>query len=160
MMYPNLSEDVLMIRPLNDLTNEYDITTDWGKYLKEEIIFHMHKFASLMVYGDDEFRSKWFSPEDLAKSAQLIIPRITIPISGTMMRGYILLNDETSWQKNTEERAHRMYSRLRDELMQVHVYKQIYDEIRRGAMDLDSFMKVYKVLEAADRAAKLAALQK
>ena len=157
--YPGESEDVLMVRGINDLTNEYDITSDWGKYVKSEVEFHKHKFASLMVYGNDEFRSQWFASEDLVGTAELIIPRSTIPISGTMVRGYLVINDEKNWQKATHPLIHGMYGRLRDELMSVPVYKEIYDQIRVGDMSLDSFMKVYKELEAEDKKKKIAQLK-
>jgi len=149
-----------MVRGINDLTNEYDITSDWGKFVKSEIEFHKHKFASLMVYGNDEFRSKWFAPEDLVGTAELIIPRSTIPVSGTQVRGMLTIDDETSWQKATHPLIHGMYKRLRDELMSVPIYKEIYNRIRTGDMSLDCFMNVYKELEQKDKESKLAELQK
>lgn len=158
--FPGISEEILTVRGINDLTNEYDITSDWGKYVKSEVEYHKHKFASLMVYGNDEFRSKWFAPEDLVGTAELIIPRSTIPISGTMVRGFLTINDESNWQKATYPLIHGMYGRLRDELMSVPVYKEIYDKIRKGDLSLDSFMNVYEEFEAKDKAAKLAELQK
>lgn len=158
--YPGESEEALMVRGINDLTNEYDITTDWGKFVKSEVEYHKHKFANLMVYGNDEFRSNWFAPEDLIGTAEIILPRSIIPVSGTMIRGLLVINDETRWQNTTPSLIHGMYNRLRDELMSVPVYKEIYNQIRGGDLSLDSFMKVYKELEAKDKAEKLAKLQK
>ena len=158
--YPGESEDTLMIRGINDLTNEYDITTDWGKFVKKETISHKHKFASLMVYGNDEFRSGWFTPEDLVGTAELIIPRSTIPISATKVRGMLVIDDEFGWQKVTHPLVHGMYQRLRDELMSVPAYQLIYNRIRIGDMSMDSFMKVYRDLEDEDKARKIAKLQK
>lgn len=159
--YPGIAENELMIRGINDMTNEYDITSDWGKFVKSEIEYHKHKFANLMVYGNDEFRSKWFAPEDLIGTAELIIPRSTLPISGTMIRGLIVINNETEWQNHTHPLIHSLYGRLRDELMNVPIYKEIYDKVRLSAdMSLDSFMKIYNEYEAKDKAQKLAALNK
>ncbi len=159
--YPGIPETELMIRGINDMTNEYDITSDWGKFVKSEIEYHKHKFANLMVYGNDEFRSKWFAPEDLVGTAELIIPRSTLPISGTMIRGLIVINNETEWQKHTHPLIHSLYGRLRDELMNVPIYKEIYDKVRLSTdMSLDSFMKVYNEYEAEDKAQKLATLNK
>lgn len=158
--YPGQSEETLMIRGIDDLTNEYDVTSDWGKYVKSEVEYHKHKFANLMVYGNDEFRSQWFAPEDLVGTAELIIPRSTLPISATMVRGMLVINDESGWQKCTHPLIHGMYSRLRDELMSVPVYKEIYDRIRVGELSLDHFMQVYKEFEAQDKERKLAELQK
>ena len=159
--YPGETEETLMIRGINDLTNEYDITADWGRYVKQEIIYHKHKFANLMVYGNDEFRSKWFAPEDLIGTAELIIPRSTLPISGTQIRGMLVIGDETSWQKATPDLIHGMYGRLRDELMAVDIYKEIYDQVRRSDdMSLDTFMNVYFQYEMKDKAEKLAQINK
>ncbi len=158
--YPGETEETLMVRGIKDLTNEYDITHDWGKFVKSEVEHHKHKFASLMVYGNDEFRSNWFAPEDLIGTAELIIPRSTIPISATMVRGMLVIDDEAAWQKATHPLIHGMYGRLRDELMSVQVYKEIYNRVRKGDMSIDSFMKVYKELEEADKATKLAEIAK
>lgn len=159
-IYQGQSEDTLMIRGINDLTNEYDITYDWGKFVKSEVISHKHKFANLMVYGNDEFRSKWFAPEDLINTAEIILPRSAIPISGTEIRGMLVINDEENWQKFTPSFIHHMYERLRDELLSVPVYKEIYDKIRTQDLSLDDFMKVYKMLEEEDKNSKLANLHK
>lgn len=158
--YPGESEEVFMVRGLRDLTNEYDVTSDWGKFVKSEVEHHMHKFANLMVYGNDEFRSQWFAAEDLTNTVEIIIPRSTIPISGTMIRGMLTIDDQTTWQKYTPELIHSMYPRLRDELMQVDVYRDIFNTIRKQDLSLENFMQVYKQLEAEDRRAKEAAIAK
>lgn len=157
--YPGVPESRLMVGGLNDMTNELDVNEEWGKYLKAHIINQVHKFPNLMIYGNDEFRSKWFSAEDLVGTAELVLPRSTIPISGTEIRGMLVIDDEASWQKNTPQLIHIMYQRLRNELMAVPVYKEIYDKVRREkVMDLDAFMKVYKQYEEVDRQQKLAAI--
>ena len=148
-----------MVRGIDDLTNEYDVTADWGKYVKSEVEFHKHKFASLMVYGNDEFRSQWFAAEDLVDTVEMIIPRSTNPISGTMVRGMLVIDDEASWQKATHPLIHGMYNRLRTELMGVPVYKEIYDHIRKQDLSLENFMEVYKEFEEEDKKVKLAQLQ-
>ena len=59
--YPGSSDEELTVRGLNDLTNECDITPDWGKYVRSQVEYHKHKFANLMIYGNDDNRSKWFA---------------------------------------------------------------------------------------------------
>ena len=160
-MYPGIPESNLTIVGLNDMTNELDINADWGRYFKQHVESKMHKFASLMIYGNDEFRSNWFAPEDLTNTAEFIISRSTLPISGTDMRGFLVCDDEESWQKYTDPLVHGMYAELRDELMSVDVYKEIYDQIRRyKGMDLDAFTIVYSKYEAADKEKKLEAIRK
>lgn len=159
--YPEEPESKLTIAGLNDMTNELDINVDWGKYLKSNVENRFSKFASLMIYGNDEFRSKWFAPEDLTETDEYIIARSRLPISATMVRGYLTIDDERNWQKCSHELIHYLYKEIREELMAVPVYKEIYDQIRKSrVMDLDTFMKVYKKYEAMDRKKKLAQLKK
>ncbi len=157
--YPGVSSDRLIIGGINDMTNEYDVNTEWGKYLKKHIENKVGKFANLMVYGNDEFRSRWFSEEDMLHTSDFVLPRSRVPISGTQIRGMLLLDDRQKWQEWTPEMIHSMYPRLREELMSVPVYRDIYDEVRQEKiMDIDAFMKVYKRYEEEDRQRKLAAI--
>ena len=141
--YPNESDEVFMVRGLNDLTNELDISNEWGEYVISEVKTHMHKFASLMIYGNDEFRSQWFDAQQLKDTMEIIVPRSTIAISGTEIRGLLLLDMEEEWQKYTHPLIHRMYQRLRSELLQVEVYKEIYNTVRKTDMTMEDFMRVY-----------------
>ncbi|MCI8291292.1 MAG: hypothetical protein HFJ25_03440 [Clostridia bacterium] len=111
-----------------------------------------------MVYGNDEFRSQWFTAEQLKNTMEIIVPRSTIPISGTQIRGMLLLDLEEDWQKYTHPLIHGMYSRLRSELMQVDVYKEIYNIVRKSDMSMEDFMRVYGEYERLDREAKMAAI--
>lgn len=157
--YPGMSSDRLIIGGLNDMTNELDVNEEWGKYLKAHVVNKMGKFANLMVYGNDEFRSRWFSAEDMLNTSDFVLPRSRVPISGTEIRGMLLLNDRQKWQEWTPEMIHSLYPRLREELMSVPVYREIYDEVRQSKiMDMDAFMKVYKRYEEEDRQQKLAAI--
>ena len=158
--YPGESEDTFTVRGINDLKNEFNTNNDWGTYLKSQIEYHKHKFADLLVYGNDGFRTQWFTPEQLGNTAELVIPRKENGISATLVRGMLVIDDEKSWQQHTPSLIHGMYGRLRDELMNVPVYKDIYNDIRKGDMSLDSFMNVYKILEEKDKQKKLAQLEK
>lgn len=158
--YPGESDEKFMVRGINDLTNELDISEEWGEYVIGEVKTHMHKFASLMIYGNDEFRSQWFNANQLKNTMEIIVPRSAIPISGTQIRGMLLLDLEEEWQKYTHPLIHGMYPRLRSELMQVGVYRDIYNTVRRMDMTMENFMTVYAEYESADRKAKLEAIGK
>lgn len=159
--YPEIPEDRLIVQGLNDMTNEYDITDNWGRYVKQNVEKAMGgKFADLMVYGNDEFRSKWFAKEDIANTAEFVFPRKKMPISATMLRGYLLLNDEENWKTLTHPNIYSMYQSLRSELMEVPVYKEIYNLLlKNNDMSIDSFMKIYSKYEDDDKAQKIANLQ-
>ncbi|MBQ8044210.1 MAG: adenylyltransferase/cytidyltransferase family protein [Clostridia bacterium] len=119
--------DNLIVTELADMTNENDITPDWGKYVLKNVRSHIRKAPSLMVYGNDEFRSRWFAPEDIMDTAELVIPRSRIPISATALRGALVRDDFEYWSKFVDEKTHKMYDRLRRELLSVPAYREMYE---------------------------------
>jgi cytidyltransferase-like protein len=124
--------DYLIVKELPDLTNENDITTAWGKYVLENVKLHIRKAPSLMVYGNDEFRSKWFAAEDVENTAELVIPRSTIPISATMLREALVKDDFSYWSRYVDDKTHRMYDRLRRELLATAPYQEMYQNLISG----------------------------
>ena len=121
--------DTLQVKEQNDLTNENDITADWGRYVLKNVKTHIRKVPSLMVYGNDEFRSKWFDPEDIQDTAELVIPRSRIPISATKLREALVKDDFEYWSKFVDEKTHKMYDRLRSELLRTDPYREMYEEL-------------------------------
>jgi len=158
--FPEVSDDVLTIRGLRDLTNELDLTYDWGKFVKSEVISHKNRFADLMVSGDEDSRKKWFAPEDLDGVSEQIISRNIIPITSTHLRGMLVIDDKFAWEKVTDPLIHNIYSSLRSELLEVPVYTEIYNKIHSVNMDLDNYLKVYKEFEELDRLNKLSDIKK
>ena len=123
--------DRIIIKELNDLTNENDITTDWGRYVLKNVKLHIRKAPSLMVYGNDEFRSKWFDPDDIPDTAELVMPRSRIPISATKLREALVRDDFDYWSKFVHPKTHKMYDRLRKELLATDPYRQMYEEMMK-----------------------------
>ena len=121
--------DILQVKELNDLTDENDITPDWGRYVLKNVKTHIRKAPSLMVYGNDEFRSKWFAPEDIEDTAELVIPRSKIPISATLLREALVKDNFEYWSKFVDEKTHKMYDRLRRELLATDPYREMYENI-------------------------------
>ena len=124
-----VANGTLIVKPLPDLTNENDITPDWGKYVLKHAEQYLHKIPEVMVYGNDESRSKWFDPEDIKDTLEIIVPRSRLKVSGTEMRDYLLFDDRTSWNKRVNPRLHKHYERLRAELMSVDWYKNKFSKI-------------------------------
>lgn len=122
----------LIVKELNDLTNENDINADWGRYVLKNVKKYIRKAPSLMVYGNDEFRSKWFDPNDITDTAELVIPRSRIPISATKLREALVKDDFEYWSKFVDDKTHKMYDRLRSELLATEPYKKIYEKMIRG----------------------------
>jgi cytidyltransferase-like protein len=114
----------IMIYGLADLSNEDDISPEWGKYLLESAKRYIHKNPDIMIYGNDESRSAWFQKEDLKNTAELIINRTQLPISATMMRKYMADDEREKWMECVNPRLHKLYDEIRAELMEVKFYKE------------------------------------
>ena len=119
----------IIVKPLPDLTNENDITPDWGRYVLDKAKFYIHKVPELMIYGNDECRSRWFDPEDIKDTLEIIVPRSKIKLSATEMREYLLLDNRDAWNERVNPRLHPFYDRLRSELMSVDFYRNRFNEL-------------------------------
>lgn len=154
-MFPDLSEDRLVVGGINDMSNEFNRSTSWGTYLKRHFMQEFGRFPDLILYGSEGNRSSWFEPEDMVNTHTLLVPRGLIPISGTEIRGFLLINDEDSWYANVPENIYHLYPELREELMETPVYKEIYTLVcKMGILDMDTFMKVYEKYAEEDRRKK------
>ena len=123
----------IMLYGLSDLTNENDVTPDWGRYLLENINRYVYKSPDLMIYGNDEARSKWFDTEDILDTSEFIVNRGRIPISATMLRQLMVEDKRKEWMKYVHPRLHKMYDRLRNELMTVSYYKELGKDFEERA---------------------------
>ena len=115
----------IMIYGLSDLTHEDDICIEWGKYLLDNVDHYIYKNPDVMIYGNDESRSGWFDKKDLKNTTELIINRTELPISATMLRQLMVIDDRKEWMKLVNPRLHKMYDELRRELMGVPFYQEM-----------------------------------
>lgn len=115
--------DNIMIYGLTDLSKEDDISPEWGKYLLENVNRYIYKKPDIMIYGNDESRSQWFSKEDLQGITELIVNRSDLSISATMLRKYMVRDDRQAWMQCVNPRLHKMYDEIRRELLTVDYYK-------------------------------------
>lgn len=121
-VYPD--KDRVFIYALPDLTSENHITPDWGRFVLENVDRFIFKAPELMIYGNDEARSRWFDPEDIKDTAEFIIPRSRLPISATMLRQLMVNDNRREWMKWVDPKLHKMYDQLRAELMNVPFYRE------------------------------------
>lgn len=129
-IYP---QENVIVKPLNDLTNEKDITPDWGKYVIDNIKNTMGKLPELMIYGNDEERQRWFAKEDISW-VDIMVPRSIIPISGTQMRHLMLYDTQENrekWLEYHDESLHKMFYSLREELLAAPYYQDLYKIINK-----------------------------
>ena len=121
-IYGNSSN--VMIFGINDLTDESDIRPEWGRYFLENVDRYIYKLPEVMIYGNDEARSRWFHVDDIKEVTEVIVNRGKIPISATMVRDFMVQDDRREWQKWVNPKLHKMYDEIRRELMTVPYYQK------------------------------------
>lgn len=114
-------EDVI-ISELEDLTNENDISFEWGDYLLKNATKKANQKPDLMIYGKDESRKGWFREEAVKDITELVVSRNKIEISATYLRSLIAKDDFDSWSKFVPEELHKFYPELREKLLEVIKY--------------------------------------
>lgn len=116
----------VMIYALSVLTDENDVRPEWGgRYLLNNVYRYIYKNPEMYIYGNDEARgSTWFAPEDLKYTTQLIINRQDLPISATMLRDLMALDERRLWMVWFDPKLHKFYDRIRSEMMSVPFYKE------------------------------------
>ena len=110
--------DRVMIYALSDLTDETDIRPEWGRYVLDSADRYIYKAPELMIYGNDESRSRWFDTEDIINTSEFIVNRGAIPISATMLRKMMVKDEARVWMP-------QFYDVLRNELMTVPFYREL-----------------------------------
>lgn len=120
--------DRVIVKPITDMSAdpENDITPDWGRFVLNVVDNYIYKMPDIMIYGNDEARSKWFDPEDIKGITEVIISRSKIKISATEIRTMLLHDDRRTWMQYTNSRLHKHYDRLRNELLAVESYKMMH----------------------------------
>lgn len=118
----------IIMHGLADMTDENDIRPEWGRYLLDNVDRYLYKAPELMIYGNDEARSKWFDPEDIRDTSEHIVNRGRIPISATMVRKAMVQDERKKWMSMVNPKLHKMYGRLREELMSVPFYRDLCAE--------------------------------
>lgn len=122
----------IMIYGLADMTDENDIRPEWGRYLLDNVDRYIYKAPELMIYGNDESRSRWFAPEDIRDTSEFIVNRGRIPVSATMVREAMVFDKRKEWMAMVNPKLHKMYNELRDELMTVPFYQQMVRQVSYG----------------------------
>lgn len=125
--YPD--KDRVQIYALPDLTHEDDVTVAWGKFVLENVDRYIYKAPEIMVYGNDEARSRWFDLNDIKNTAEFIIPRSRLPISATMLREMMVKDERKQWMEWVDPKLHKMYDSLRAELLSVPFYQNLQKKL-------------------------------
>lgn len=118
-------EKDVMIGALDDLTNENDISFEWGRYILENVEKMYGQKPDLMVYGKDESRRGWFSEEDSQLFSEILVARKKRNISATELREYLVQDCKEEWKRYVPEEIWDRYDDLREELLKLDCYQKI-----------------------------------
>lgn len=116
-------DENIIIATLKDLTNENDISFEWGDYLLKEASKIAGMKPDLMIYGKDESRNGWFRKDAVKDITEIVVSREKIKISATRLRKLLVLDNFEEWSKYVPEELHKYYSRLRENLLEINAYK-------------------------------------
>jgi nicotinamide-nucleotide adenylyltransferase len=118
----------IIVKPLPDMTPEdpeSHITPEWGRYVLNNVKFYTDKIPDVMVYGNDEARSKWFDRQDIKDMMEIIAPRSRIDVSATKMRQLLLADDKKTWMQFANPKIHGRFFDLRNHLLKIE-----YDKLK------------------------------
>jgi len=93
-IYPNGKR--VVVAPLPDMTNEKDISPEWGKYVLRHIEELIDRKPDVIIYGNEESRNDWFAPEDVEGILEIKVPRPVNAISATEIRKE-LIEGNAAW---------------------------------------------------------------
>lgn len=130
-IYGKSNPDIKIVA-LSDMSHENNDCPEWGKYLLKNIDRYIYKVPDLMIYGNDDRRSKWFDKDDIKDVTEVIVNRGRIPITATQVREYMVFDDRHEWQKWVNPKLHKMYDELRSELMSIPFYQELYKKLSKG----------------------------
>lgn len=116
-------EEDIIISSLKDLTNENDISYEWGEYLLTETTKITGIKPDLMIYGKDESRKGWFREENVKDITEVVVSRDKLKISATKLREELVENNFENWSEFVPEDLHKYYSELREELLKIKEYQ-------------------------------------
>lgn len=123
----------LLLGHIDDMTNEDDISAEWGKYVLNKVDMWRRHYdigekIDVMLYGNDEGRAEWFNPKDIDGVSLMILSRQSYHISATEMRRYLIDGAEMEWCSYTDIRMHDRFEQLREELLDVPYYKELAEK--------------------------------
>ena len=147
-------ESSIIISGLEDMSNEHDISYEWGRYILDNVYEMTNQKPDIMFYGNDESRNGWFSEEDIKGIHKEVISRDIFKISATYLRGLIITNNKDEWMKYVHENIYDEFENLRNELINIDIYKEILNKIIDKS-SVDEYLSVYKEYERIDKENKI-----
>ncbi len=109
----------ILVRKINDLTNENDLTPEWGRYVIKTAEQYLNEKLECIIYGKDKNIFKCFDKEDVKNISEILVDRKSLEISATKMREYMINDDYDNWKKYANTNIYERYEELRNILINI-----------------------------------------
>lgn len=113
----------IILSPLEDLTNENDLTPNWGRHVLNTSKEIFGTFPSVIIYGKDKNIRKCFYLEDVENVTEVFVDRNTIDISATKIREMLLKDDRKKWEANVNPKIYKYYDEIKNTLEAINLDK-------------------------------------
>lgn len=134
--YSQIQTGRLLLAHTDDMTHEGDGSHEWGAFLLNKVEMWKQHYSvnadlDCMVYGNDEERMSWFSPESIEHVSHIIIGRPDHEISATKMRKFLIEDNYEEWKKEMPRDkfnnigTREWFERLQSELLDVKHFKEL-----------------------------------
>lgn len=109
----------IIVRKINDISNENDLTPEWGKYVIKTAQDYLGEKLECIIYGKDKNIFKCFDKEDVKDISEILVDRKVLGISATKMREYLKKDEIDSWKKYSNPKIYEEYNTLRNILINI-----------------------------------------
>lgn len=116
-----INENKIVIYPFKDINLENGITHLWGTSIIDKYKEYMNMPLKCIIYGKDKNINKCFEPNIVSNITEVFVDRVSLQISATTMREYLINNDYENWKKFANCKIHDEYTNIRNKLLKVEV---------------------------------------
>jgi len=116
-----INENKIVIYPFKDINLENGITHLWGTSIIDKYKEYMNMPPKCIIYGKDKNINKCFEPNIVSNITEVFVDRVSLQISATTMREYLINNDYENWKKFANCKIHDEYTNIRNKLLKVEV---------------------------------------
>ena len=88
----------------------------WGEYVLETAEKAAGRLPDLFVSGRESRRTEWFGGPRGSGITELYLPK-AIPVSASLLRGYLMDDDRAAWENLTSPGLHPLYESLRSTVL-------------------------------------------